>query len=124
MSNINSIVDFEKHPINDILYIQKCNSLIKKNSLLVLENFLSIDSLEKILKETKALEEKAFYCEQKHTILLKKQSQNLDKFDPLNMLMTSDKGCVPHDLINKTSDLNLLYSLKVIVRPKAIITKT
>ena len=109
MRNINSIVDFEKHPINDILYIQKCNSLIKKNSLLVLENFLSIDSLEKILKETKALEEKAFYCEQKHTIMLNKQSDDLDKSDPLNQLMTSDKGCVPHDLIPINSDLKILY---------------
>ena len=50
MRDINSIVDFEKHPINDKDYIKKCNVLIKKNSLLVLENFLLIESLEKILK--------------------------------------------------------------------------
>jgi len=113
MRDINSIIDFERHPINDNYYIQKCNSLIKQNSLLVLENFLSIDSLEKILKETKSLEEKAFYCEQKHTILLTKQSHDLDLFDPLNRLMTSDKGCVPHDLISKKSDLNLLYNSNI-----------
>ena len=110
MRDINSIVDFEKHPINDNNYIRKCNALIKKNSLLVLENFLSIDSLEKILKETKSLENKAFYCDQKHTILLNKQSPDLDIFDPINQLMTSDKGCVPHDLIGEKSDLNLLYN--------------
>ena len=110
MKNINSIVDFDKHPINDNNYIKKCNSLIKQNSLLILENFLSIDSLEKILKETKSLEDKAFYCEQKHTILLTKQSNDLDISDPINSLMTSDKGCVPHDLISKKSDLNLLYN--------------
>ena len=45
MRGINSIVDFEKHPINDNYYIKKCNALIKKHSLLVLENFLLIDSL-------------------------------------------------------------------------------
>jgi len=110
MRDINSIVDFEKHPINDKDYIKKCNALIKKNSLLVLENFLLIDSLEKILKETKSLEDKAFYCDQKHTILLNKQSPDLDMFDPINQLMTSDKGCVPHDLISEKSDLNLLYN--------------
>ena len=82
MRDINSIVDFEKHPINDNDYIKKCNALIKKNSLLVLENFLLIDSLEKILKETKSLEDKAFYCMQKHTILLNKKSEKLDKDDP------------------------------------------
>ena len=110
MDSINSIIDFNKHPINDLNYIQKCNSLIKKKSLLVLENFLLDKSLKNILNEAKQLEHKAYYCEQQHTILLYKQSDVLDKTDPLNRLMTSDKGCVPHDLINQKSDLNILYN--------------
>ncbi len=110
MKNIDSIVDIEKHPINDDHYIQKCNLLINQNSLLVLDNFLSKKSLTRILKEVLFLEKKAFYCEQKHTIMLNKQSDDIEKYDPLNHLMTSDKGCVPHDLINKDSDLNLLYN--------------
>tara|TARA_Y100000996_G_C22408831_1_gene596318 strand:+ start:73 stop:855 length:783 start_codon:yes stop_codon:yes gene_type:complete len=113
MQNINSIVNIEQHPIHDDIYIQKCNLLIRQNSLLVLDNFLSKKSLSRILNEVKSLEEKAFYCEQKHTIMLNKQSDDLDKSDPLNQLMTSDKGCVPHDLIHKESDLNLLYNSKI-----------
>ena len=110
MNNINSIINLINHPINDIKYINKCNSLIKKNSLLVLENFLSHKSLKNILNEAKQLEDKAFYCEQQHTILLSKQTDDLGEKDPLNRLMTSDKGCVPHDLINQKSDLNILYN--------------
>ena len=110
MDSTNSIIDFNKHPINDFNYIQKCNSLIKKNSLLVLENFLLDKSLKNILNEAKKLEDKAYYCQQQHTILLTKQSNSLDKKDPLNRLMTSDKGCVPHDLISRRSDLNTLYN--------------
>jgi hypothetical protein len=109
MVNINSIVDFSNHPIDDSQYIYKCNSYIKENSILVLENFLLNSSLNKILNEAKLLEKEAFYCQQKHTILLKKQSSDYDQDDPLNILMTSDKGCVPHDLIEKNSDLNILY---------------
>ena len=109
MVNINSIVDFSNHPIDDSQYIYKCNSYIKENSILVLENFLLNSSLNKILNEAKLLEKEAFYCEQKHTILLKKQSSDYDQDDPLNILMTSDKGCVPHDLIKTNSDLNILY---------------
>ena len=45
---INSIVNYDKHPINDINYIQECNLLIKKNSLLVLEKFLLDKSLKYI----------------------------------------------------------------------------
>ena len=110
MNNINSIIDYDKHPIRDLKYIQKCNSLIKKNSLLVLENFLLVNSLKNILSEAKLLEDKAFYCEQQHTVLLSKKSDSLDVKDPLNRLMTSDKGCVPHDLISQKSDLNILYN--------------
>ena len=110
MDNINSIIDFNKHPIDDLNYIQECNSLIKKNSLLVLEKFLLDKSLKSILNEAKDLEDKAYYCEQQHTILLSKKSDSLDDKDPLNLLMTSDKGCVPHDLINQKSDLNILYN--------------
>ena len=113
MKNINTIIDYNKHPINDVKYIQECNSLIKKNSLLVLENFLSKNSLLKILNEAKKLEDQAYYCQQQHTILLSKQSDDIDKNDPLNRLMISDKGCVPHDLINKNSDLNILYNSDV-----------
>ena len=108
-NHIKSIIDYNKHPINDINYIQECNLFIKKNSLLVLENFLLKKSLLKILNEAKKLEDQAFYCKQQHTILLSTQSDHIDKNDPLNRLMISDKGCVPHDLINKNSDLNILY---------------
>ena len=110
MSNINSIINLINHPINNIKYINKCNSLIKKNSLLVLENFLSDKSLKNILNEAKQLEDRAFQSEEQYTILLSKQTEGLREKDPLNRLMTSDKGCVPHDLINQKSDLNILYN--------------
>ena len=110
MEDLISIVDLKKHPINDYRYINKCNVIIKKNSLLVLENFLTKNSLKIILNEAKSLEKKAFYCKQKHTILLNKHSDKLDKKDPLNELMISDKGCIPHDMLNTKSDLNILYN--------------
>ena len=110
MNTIENIINFSKHPVNNNEYINKCNKLIKQNSILVLENFLTDKSLKLILDEAKSLENKAFYCDQKHTILLNKQSPDLDISDPINQLMTSDKGCVPHDLISEKSDLNLLYN--------------
>ena len=29
--------------------------------------------------------------------------------DPLNIEVKSDKGCVPHDLVEKNSKLNIIY---------------
>ena len=110
MKDISKIVNLNQHPINNTDYVNECNLSIKKNSLLILENFLTKDSFYLILNEAKNLEKNAFYCEQKHTILLNNNIENKNENDPLNKLMTSDKGCVPHDLIDEQSDLNILYN--------------
>ena len=60
MVNINSIVDFSNHPIDDSQYIYKCNSYIKENSILVWKIFLLNKSLNKILNEAKLLEKELF----------------------------------------------------------------
>ena len=39
-------------------------------------------------------------------------NEKISKDDPLNIEVISDKGCVPHDLININSDLNKLYNSK------------
>jgi len=113
MENIKEIINFSKHPINDSDYISVCKKKLHDNSLLVLNNFLLDQSLNNLLKEATELENLAFYCSQKHTVLLSKFNQNLKNTDPLNQMMISDKGCVPHDLIKENSDLNNLYKSKI-----------
>ena len=66
-----------------------------------------------IQNEALTLEHKAYYCSQKHTVLLKKKDTNMIDEDPLNIEVISDKGCVPHDLINTNSYLNKLYNSSV-----------
>ena len=41
MNNINSIVNQSKHPIFSEEYIQYCNNKIRKNSILILNDFLT-----------------------------------------------------------------------------------
>ena len=80
---------------------------------MVLENFISNKSLNIILEEAKFLEDNAYYCKKKHTVFLTDQSNKINQNHPLNRLMISDKGCVPHDLLNDKSDLNILYNSSV-----------
>ena len=109
MSNINKIVNYNKHPIENSDYIALCKNNIMNNSLLILNNFLTKECLDELIIEALKLEDKAFYCSQNHTILLNKYN-NLKKIDdPLNIEVKSDKGCVPHDLLNANSKLNILY---------------
>jgi len=109
MQDISEIINLKDHPITNKNYLNSCLNLLQDKSVLILKNFLNNDSLNNILNEALLLEPKAFYCNQKHTVLLNKTNINLSKNNPLNIEVTSDKGCVPHDLINQDSPLNILY---------------
>ena len=107
---LEKIINTEEHPINNKEYIKKCRKLIENNSILILRSFLNKDCLDELIYEALKLENQAFYCSQNHTILLNKKNKFDDPNDPLNIEVVSDKGCVPHDLLNENSKLNLLYN--------------
>ena len=113
MNTIIDIVNQSKHPIDSYEYIQYCNDEIKKNSILILNNFLTNGCLNELITEANGLQDQAFYCSQNHTILLNKQDKLSDLNDPLNREVVSDKGCVPHDLLNQQSKLNILYQSNI-----------
>ncbi len=107
---MSNIVNFELHPINtSSQYLNICKNKLRNNSVLQLDNFLLSESLKKIQNEANHLHSKAFYCSQDHTVLLSRRSNKLNIYDPCNIEVKSDKGCVPHDLIPPDSDLRKLY---------------
>ena len=110
MNNINTIINLKDHPIENKEYRNFCFESLRKKSVLTLENFLNQECLYSIQQEALSLKVKAFYCSQKHTVLLNQYDESIDKQDPLNIEVISDKGCVPHDLIEPNSQLNLLYN--------------
>ena len=69
MNNINTIINLEDHPIENIEYKNYCFETLRKKSVLTLENFLNQECLYSIQKESQLLAGKAFYCSQKHIIL-------------------------------------------------------
>ena len=111
MDILEEIVNIQQHPINNEEYIRNCKKQIQENSILILKSFLNKNCLNELIDEALKLEHRAFYCSQNHTILLNKSSRLKDQNDPLNIEVVSDKGCVPHDLLNKKSKLNILYKL-------------
>ena len=113
MANINEIINYNEHPLDNSKYINLCKDEIADKSILVLNNFLTKDCLNELILEALNLENKAFYCSQNHTILLKKHSNLIKNEDPLNIEVKSDKGCVPHDLIGKNSKLNKIYKSQI-----------
>ena len=92
-----------------------CRAKLKKDLILKLDDFLTTEALLNLRKEAKMLHKKAFYCSQKHTILLDKKNNMMSRNDPCNLEIISDKGCVPHDLIPNSSHLNSLYKSKIFI---------
>ena len=117
MSEIDKIVNLKKHPIiRSNNYINECHNKLKNESVLKLDNFLTLDAINLLQREANNLQVLAYYCSQFHTILLNKKNNRLDNNDPCNIEVKSDKGCVPHDLIPKKSVLNQLYKSSVFIK--------
>jgi len=111
MNNLQDIINFKHHPIDDFNhYVKSCRSQLNKKSILILNSFLTEESLFNLQRESQSLHKKAFYCSQNHNILLTKKNTQLDKKHPCNIEVVSDKGCVPHDLIPANSSLRIVYN--------------
>ena len=111
MNDLQDIIDFQLHPIDDLnFYAKRCRSELQKNSILVLNNFLAKEPLANLQREAQTLHDKAFYCSQNHNVLLTEKNTQLDDKHPCNAEVRSDKGCVPHDLIPQDSHLRSIYN--------------
>ena len=114
MNDFLDIIDFQLHPIDDLnFYAKRCRRELQKSSILVLKNFLAKEPLVNLQREAQILHNKAFYCSQNHNILLTEKNTQLDDKHPCNTEVTSDKGCVPHDLIPQDSYLRTIYNSTV-----------
>ena len=114
MNNLRTIIDFQRHPIDDLnSYARHCRSELQKNFILILNNFLTKEALVKLQHEAQALHDKAFYCSQNHNIFLTEKNTRLDDSHPCNIEIISNKGCVPHDLIPHDSHLRIIYNSAV-----------
>ncbi len=110
MNDLKDIIDLQCHPLGDATYATRCRSKFQNFSILVLKNFLRKDALVNLQAEASALQGKAFYCSQNHNVLLTEKNAPLGEDYACNMEVTSDKGCVPHDLIPHNSCLRTIYN--------------
>ena len=113
MNQLQDIVDVERHPIDVSSYATRCKRALQKNSILVLNNFLTKKALVKLQGEAHSLHDKAFYCSQRHNVLLTQKNTQLDDNHPCNIEVISDKGCVPYDSIPYDSYLKTIYNAAV-----------
>ena len=103
------IVNLQKHPIEDINYRKNCKAKLDLKGALVMENFLTDESLDYLQSESRELHHLAYFCHQNHNAYLLEPDPELSDEHIRNLTQTSDKGCVTHDQIPLNSPLRTLY---------------
>jgi hypothetical protein len=111
--NPEKIFNLHQHPIQDARYTQTCKAQLDSIGALVMENFLSVDTVESLQKEARKMRPLAYFCSQNHNAYLLDSDPSLPDEHIRNLEQVSDKGCVPHDQIPSHSPLRTLYEWPV-----------
>ena len=107
------IVNLQKHPIEEINYRKNCKAKLDLKGDLVMENFLTDESLHHLQSESRDLHHLAYFCHQNHNAYLLEPEPELSDEHIRNLDQTSDKGCVSHDQIPLNSPVRTLYEWSV-----------
>ena len=107
--NPENIVNLNLHPIQDGHYTKSCKDQFDNTGALVMENFLSADTVGFLKNEAREVRPLAFFCHQNHNVYLLDSDRSFPKEHIRNLEQVSDKGCVPHDQIPDDSPLRTLY---------------
>jgi len=110
---LNSIVNLEKYPLDNSVFVNQCKNSIDADGCVILPNFLREDSIEQLIQESNLNQCKAFYCEQNHSVYISPPDENFPSDHALNRQVVSSKGCITDDQIGESSDLKVLYKSKL-----------
>ena len=111
--NPGELVNLHQHPIQDTRYTQSCKAQLDSTGALVMEKFLSADTVESLQNEARNVRPLAFFCHQNHNAYLLDSDASFPEEHIRNLEQVSDKGCVPHDQIPDNSPLRTLYEWPV-----------
>ena len=103
--NPENIVNLKLHPIHDRRFTKSCKAQLDRTGVLVIENFLSSDTVLFLQGEARDVRRLAFFCHQNHNVYLLDSDPSLPKGHVRNLEQVSDKGCVTHDQIPDDSPL-------------------
>jgi len=104
-----TIVNLQKHPIQDVCYTASCKDQLDRNGALVMENFLNSDTVAFLQSEARTVRPLAYFCHQNHNAYLLDSDSEFPAEHIRNLELVSDKGCVPHDQVPEDSPLRMLY---------------
>ena len=103
------IVNYKRHPLDDLTFREQCKALLNYDGSLVLENFLLPSAISFVLEEALAKEKLAYFCINEHNVYLTTQNSGFPAEHPQNITVNSSKGCITDDQVSINSPLRILY---------------
>ena len=107
--NPETIVNLKLHPIQDEGYNISCKAQLERSGALVMEDFLTSETVDFLQIEACELRPQAYFCHQNHNAYLLDPDHAFPAEHIRNLEQVSDKGCVPHDQLPDRSPLRALY---------------
>jgi len=103
--SLDETLDLARYPLEDSSFILQCKETINREGCLVLPNFLAEAAIKIIAQESNNNKNKAYYCEQEHSVYIAPSDENYPSNHPRNQLVISTKGCITDDQISENSHL-------------------
>jgi len=111
--NLSNVVNDKRHPLSEQDYVASCCREFERKGLLVLDDFLTVQALESIRQSAELARDKAYFCEQLHTVYLTPGDPAFPAEHIRNQQVVSTKGCICDDVIELNSPLRVLYQAAV-----------
>lgn len=110
MSNLSDLVNLERYPLDDWLFVNQCKANLEREGVLALACFVQTEALS-VLK-TEAIDSKhlAYFCSQAHTVYLSAPDPQYPDSHCRNIQIVSSKGCVTDDQVSHKSALRTIYN--------------
>ncbi|MZR30308.1 HalD/BesD family halogenase [Sneathiella litorea] len=109
MMNLEKIVDFTLHPINDPAFRAACRDRLNKEGVLVLPQFATKAAIDAIFAEGEANRDKVYAKREEHTVYLSATDPAYPADHTRNRMVISSKGCITDDALPEASPLRTLY---------------
>ncbi|WP_424947602.1 HalD/BesD family halogenase [Candidatus Spongiihabitans sp.] len=108
---IKRIIDFQKHPIDQLdRFGAGCKQQLEKTGSLLLPNFITEQAIAQLKAEALAHAHLAYYCQHTHTAYLSPPDLHYPAAHPRNRQIISNKGCITDDQIPEVSLLRIIYA--------------
>ncbi|TYL46978.1 2OG-Fe(II) oxygenase [Marinomonas sp. IMCC 4694] len=111
--SLSSLINNARYPIANSDFKADCKKTLEQNGALILPDFLSDRSIERIIKEGESKQHLAWYTQSTHNVYLSNIDPDYGAEHARNKQVNSSKGCITDDQIDAESPLRALYDSPV-----------